>query len=144
MLIFAEPDNEDSNNSDGKDEKGTKTKIEDKNTKDTENKEKEKKTHDKKKGKKSKYHLEKKDKDNKGKYDVSWTHTDQDLILKHNYRILHIPQIYQTAPDGQTYNFNKTNPNDKVQVNKEDKSNVFTKQNKDGSWRIVFWNQEEK
>ena len=49
-----------------------------------------------------------------------------------------IPEIYQNAPDGQTYRFNKTNPNDKVQVDKTDKSNVFTKQNKDGSWRIDF------
>jgi hypothetical protein len=71
-------------------------------------------------------------------YDNNWTRTDQDLITKYNYRNLAIPKIYQTAPDGGTYDFNKTNPNDKVQVDKTDKSNVFTQQNKDGSWRIDF------
>ena len=71
-------------------------------------------------------------------YDNNWIHTDQDLITKYNYRNLAIPKIYQTAPDGETYDFNKTNPNDKVQVDKTDKSNVFTQQNKDGSWRIDF------
>ncbi|MDX1372018.1 MAG: hypothetical protein R3321_06085 [Nitrososphaeraceae archaeon] len=135
-LIFAEPDNKDKK-SDGKDKEKTKTITHDKN-KDTEKEEKDKKKKDKKKEKKSNYNLEKKGKGNKEKYDISWTHTDQDLILKYNYRNLDIPKIYQTAPDGQTYNFNKTNPNDKEQVNKEDKSNVFTKQNKDGSWRIDF------
>jgi hypothetical protein len=49
-----------------------------------------------------------------------------------------IPEVYQSIPNGETYRFNITNPNDKVQVNKEDKSNVFTKQNYDGSWRIDF------
>jgi hypothetical protein len=71
-------------------------------------------------------------------YDNNWIRTDQDLITKYNYRNLAIPKIYQTAPDGETYDFNKTNPNDKVQVDKTDKSNVFTQQNKDGSWRIDF------
>src|SRR5918995_7023816 len=71
-------------------------------------------------------------------YYNNWTRTDQDLITKYNYRNLAIPKIYQTAPDGETYDFNKTNPNDKVQVDKTDKSNVFTQQNKDGSWRIDF------
>src|SRR5918995_1092979 len=71
-------------------------------------------------------------------YDNNWTRTDQDLITKYNYRNLAIPKIYQTAPDGETYDFNKTNPNDKVHVDKTDKSNVFTQQNKDGSWRIDF------
>src|SRR5215217_4453360 len=49
-----------------------------------------------------------------------------------------IPSVYETKLNGETYRFNQTNPNDKVQVNKEDKSNVFTKQNIDGSWRIDF------
>ncbi|HEX7256556.1 MAG TPA: hypothetical protein VF242_00730 [Nitrososphaeraceae archaeon] len=49
-----------------------------------------------------------------------------------------IPSVYETKPNGETYRFNQTHPNDKVQVNKEDKSNVFTKQNNDGSWRIDF------
>src|SRR5687768_3100587 len=46
-------------------------------------------------------------------YDNNWIRTDQDLITKYNYRNLAIPKIYQTAPDGETYDFNKTNPNDK-------------------------------
>src|SRR5918999_2477020 len=71
-------------------------------------------------------------------YDNNWTRTDQDLITKYNYRNLAIPKIYHNAPDGETYRLNKTNPNDKVQVDKTDKSNVFTKQNRDGSWRIDF------
>ena len=68
----------------------------------------------------------------------SWTKTDKDLITKYNYRNLAIPKVYQNLPDGESYRFNKTNPNDKVQVDKTDKSNVFTKQNPDGSWRIEY------
>ena len=49
-----------------------------------------------------------------------------------------IPEIYQSVPNGEKYRFNITNPNDKVQVDKTDKSNIFTKQNRDGSWRIDF------
>ncbi|HET7642720.1 MAG TPA: hypothetical protein VFK40_04370, partial [Nitrososphaeraceae archaeon] len=68
----------------------------------------------------------------------SWAKANQDLITKYNYRNLVIPKIYPSIPDGESYRFNKTNPNDKVQVDKTDKSNVFTKQNKDGSWRIEY------
>ncbi len=39
--------------------------------------------------------------------------------------------MYQTKPNGETCSFNQTNPNDKVLVNKEDKSNIFIQQNKD-------------
>ena len=49
-----------------------------------------------------------------------------------------IPEVYETIPKGQTYRFNIDNPNDKVQVDKTDKSNVFTQQNIDGSWRIDY------
>ena len=49
-----------------------------------------------------------------------------------------IPEVYETIPKGQTYRFNINNPNDKVQVDKTDKSNVFTQQNIDGSWRIDY------
>jgi hypothetical protein len=49
-----------------------------------------------------------------------------------------IPEVYETIPKGQTYRFNIDNPNDKVQVDKTDKSNVFTQQNFDGSWRIDY------
>ena len=49
-----------------------------------------------------------------------------------------IPEVYETIPNGQTYRFNINTPNDKVQVDKTDKSNVFTQQNIDGSWRIDY------
>jgi hypothetical protein len=49
-----------------------------------------------------------------------------------------IPEVYETIPNGQTYRFNINTPNDKVQVDKTDKSNVFTQQNLDGSWRIDY------
>ncbi|MGI9012547.1 MAG: hypothetical protein ACR2F1_15360 [Nitrososphaeraceae archaeon] len=49
-----------------------------------------------------------------------------------------IPDVYETIPNGQTYRFNINNPNDKVQVDKTDKSSIFTKQNLDGSWRIDY------
>ncbi|MGZ5499772.1 MAG: hypothetical protein ACXWEW_01305 [Nitrososphaeraceae archaeon] len=49
-----------------------------------------------------------------------------------------IPDVYETIPNGQTYRFNINNPNDKVQVDKTDKENIFTHQNLDGSWRIDY------
>ena len=49
-----------------------------------------------------------------------------------------IPEVYETIPNGQIYRFNINTPNDKVQVDKTDKSNVFTQQNLDGSWRIDY------
>ena len=128
LYIQAQPDNGDNDN---KDEEDKKEKQEDR-------KEIKKKEKDEKKNEKE---LEKKDKQEKEEYSDSltydsnsWTHLNQDL----NYRNLAIPKIYQNVPDGETYRFNKTNPNDKVQVDKTDKSNVFTKQNRDGSWRIDF------
>ncbi len=71
-------------------------------------------------------------------YDDSWTKADQDLITKYNYRNLAIPKVYQNAPHGESYKFNKTNPNDMIQVDETKKDYIFTKQNKDGSWRIDF------
>jgi len=47
-----------------------------------------------------------------------------------------IPSVYKTKPNGETYRFNQTNPNDKVQVDEGENKKVFTKQNIDGSWRI--------
>ena len=76
--------------------------------------------------------------ENKKNDQESWTKTDPALITKYNYRNLVIPKIYPSMPDGESYRFNKTNPNDKVQVDKTDKTNVFTKQNRDGSWRIEY------
>jgi hypothetical protein len=71
-------------------------------------------------------------------YDDSWTKADQDLITKYNYRNLAIPKVYQNAPHGESYKFNKTNPNDMIQLDETKKDYVFTKQNEDGSWRIDF------
>ena len=101
--------------------------------KDSDHSEDENNKDDKDKSKKEEKNVEitKNDKDN-------WTKTDPALITKYNYRNLVIPKIYPSMPDGESYRFNKTNPNDKVQVDKTDKSNVFTKQNKDGSWRIEY------
>jgi hypothetical protein len=105
----------------------------------SDNKDNDKKSQeDKDKNKKKEEKKIKKQEKSEEEYDNNWTRTDQDLITKYNYRNLAIPKIYQTATDGETYNFNKTNPNDKVQVDKTDKLNVFTKQNKDGSWRIDY------
>jgi hypothetical protein len=148
LYIFAEPDNNNNNNynenSEGKE--------------DTEKKEKDKKKEEKKLEKKDRKEVvdrEKKNNNNKNKEEKSnkeekysdsltydnnnnWTRTDQDLITKYNYRNLAIPKIYQNAPIGETYRFNKTNPSDKVQVDEGENKKVFTKQNRDGSWRIDF------
>ncbi len=132
-IIQAQPDNNDNNND---------KKAEDK--EDTEKKKEKKDKKEEKEEKKNKGEKKiKKQEKSEEEYDDSWTYdnwtrADKDLMTKYNYRNLAIPKIYQNAPDGETYRFNKTNPNDKVQVDKTDKSNVFTKQNKDGSWRIDF------
>ena len=81
---------------------------------------------------------DKKKKDDDDGNNDSWTKADQDLITKYNYRNLVIPKVYQTAPEGETYKFKHDNPNGKVQVDEEDKENIFTQQNKDGSWRIEY------
>ena len=49
-----------------------------------------------------------------------------------------IPEVYETIPNGQTYRFNITNPNDKVQVDEGEHKTIFTQQNIDGSWRIDY------
>jgi hypothetical protein len=82
-----------------------------------------------------------KEKDKKKKDDddkESWAKADQDLITKYNYRNLVIPKVYQSAPGGEKYYFKHDNPNGKVQVDEEKNENVFTKQNRDGSWRIDY------
>ncbi len=104
----------------------------------SDNKDNDKKGEDKDKNKTKEKKKIKKQEKSEEEYDNNWTRADQNLITKYNYRNLAIPKIYQNAPDGEAYRFNKTNPNDKVQIDKTDKSNVFTKQNKDGSWRIDF------
>ncbi len=93
--------------------------------------------------KKNEKELEKKDKQEKKgeeEYDNnnSWTRSDKDLITKYNYRNLAIPQVYQTTPAGEIYKFKHNNPNGQVQVDESENKNVFTKQNRDGSWRIEY------
>ena len=68
----------------------------------------------------------------------SWTNADKDLITQYNYRNLAIPKVYQTAPNGSIYQLKHDNPNGKVQVDESENENVFTKQNRDGSWRIDY------
>ncbi|HEX6294647.1 MAG TPA: hypothetical protein VFZ46_05785 [Nitrososphaeraceae archaeon] len=122
--------------------------VEDKSKQNTEKQEikaKEKKNKDnKEKEKEEEKKEEKKNKEEKGVeikesdegYEDSWANADKDLITKYNYRNLAIPKVYQTAPDGETYRFNKNNPNDMVQLDETKKDYVFSKQNEDGSWRI--------
>ena len=48
-----------------------------------------------------------------------------------------IPQICPSkANGGEEFRLNKTNPNDMIQLDEGKKDYVFTKQNKDGSWRL--------
>lgn len=49
-----------------------------------------------------------------------------------------IPQIYPSKINGsgEEFRINKTNPNDMVQVDETKRDYIFSKQNKDGSWRI--------
>lgn len=51
---------------------------------------------------------------------------------------LKLPQIYPTAPQGQIYRFDSSNPNDKFQVDEEKNDNIFTHENKDGSWNVEY------
>jgi hypothetical protein len=118
LYIQAKQDNNDNNNNNNNKE----DEIEEKEKEDEEEE-------DKKESKKQ----EKEDDD-----DSSWTKADQDLITKYNYRNLAIPKVYQTAPDGSIYKFKHDNPNGQVQVDESENENVFTKQNKDGSWRIEY------
>jgi hypothetical protein len=111
VYIQAETDNNDNNN----------------NNKEQGKEEKEKKKDENKKEIKS-----------QGKDDLSWTKTDQDLITKYNYRNLVIPKVYPTAPHGSKYQLKHDNPNGLIQVDETENENVFTKQNRDGSWRIEY------
>ena len=47
-----------------------------------------------------------------------------------------IPEIYESVSNGETYRFNRTNPNDKVQVDEGENKKVFTQQNYEDIWRI--------
>jgi hypothetical protein len=124
LYIHAEP-NDDNNKEKGDEKEEKETKID---------KEEQEQTKDKDKDKDKDKEEEKGDK--KEKSDSSYI----DPAYRSFFPIKRvvIPEVYETIPNGQTYRFNINNPNDKLQVDKTDKSNVFTKQNDDGSWRIDF------
>ena len=132
IYIQAQSINNNSNDNTGKEEEEEEIVEEDKKDTKAKKKDKDKKNKDEEKK------LEINQQESAEYKDSSWTNADKDLITKYNYRNLAIPKVYPDAPNGSTYNFNTTNPNDKVQVDKTDKSNVFTKQNRDGSWRIEY------
>jgi hypothetical protein len=117
LYIQAEPSN---------DNNGNEEEIEE------DDKENEKEKDDKKEENKREINYQEKDDNN------SWTKTDQDLITKYNYRNLAIPKVYPTAPGGSIYQLKHDNPNGKVQVDESENENIFTKQNRDGSWRIEY------
>jgi len=120
LYIYAEQNDDDDDDDKEKEEKDTKIDKEEKqeHTKDRD-KDKDKKDNDKKKKSES-YHI--------------------DPAYRSFFPIkrIVIPKVYETKADGQTYRFNINNPNGKVQVDKTDKSNIFTQQNLDGSWRIDY------
>jgi hypothetical protein len=99
-----------------------------------EEKKKEKEKDDKKKENKRKINYHKKEDKNKD----SRTKEDQDLITKYNYRNLTIPKVYPTAPQGSKYQLKHDNPNGLIQVDETENENVFTKQNRDGSWSVEY------
>ena len=48
----------------------------------------------------------------------------------------YIPQIYPSKSGGEQYRFNKSNPNDLIQVNETEDPTVFLKKNLDNSWKV--------
>ena len=104
------------------------------------NKEKEDKDIKIDKEKKEQDQTKDKDKDKDKKNDNKFDNSNFDPAYRSFFPIkrIVIPEVYETIPNGQTYRFNINTPNDKVQVDKTDKSNVFTQQNIDGSWRIDY------
>jgi hypothetical protein len=147
LYIHAEPN--ENNKADGKDEQDAK--IDKEEQEQTKEKDKEKDNSDEngeqdaKIDKEEQEQTKEKDNEKDKEKDNSDEKEDSDFYGIHpDYRSFFpikrivIPDIYQSLPNGETYRFNITHPNDKFQVNKEDKSNVFTKQNYDGSWRIDF------
>ena len=120
LFILAEPDNnnkekeENDNDSDNKKEKEDKKEQEQ--TKEDEDKEEE---NSNKKSNSKTYQID-------PRYRSFFPPTKQIVI----------PEIYQSVPNGETYRFNRTNPNDKVQVDEVENKKVFTQQNYEDIWRI--------
>ena len=48
----------------------------------------------------------------------------------------YIAHIYLTQSGGEQYRFNKSNPNDLIQVNETEDPTVFSKKNPDNSWKV--------
>ncbi len=48
----------------------------------------------------------------------------------------YIAHIYPTQSGGEQYRFNKSNPNDLIQVNETEDPTVFSKKNPDNSWKV--------
>jgi hypothetical protein len=118
LFILAEPDNNNKEKGDKKEQEQTKEdKDEDKDEDEDEDKNKE--NSNKKINSKNSYKID-------PRYRSFFPPTKQIVI----------PEIYQSVPNGETYRFNKTNPNDKVQVDEEENKKVFTQQNYDDIWRI--------
>jgi hypothetical protein len=137
FYIYAEPSDNNKEKVEDKEEKETTIdKEEQEQTKDKDKKEKET-TIDKEEQEQTKdKDKEEKNSDEKEKSETSYI----DPAYRSFFPIkrIVIPEVYETLANGQSYRFNINNPNDKVQVDKTDKSNVFTKQNDDGSWRIDY------
>jgi hypothetical protein len=118
LFILAEPDNnnkeKEENDSDNKKEKEDKKEQEQ--TKEDEDKEEENRN---KKSNSKTYQID-------PQYRSFFPPTKQIVI----------PEIYQSVPNGETYRFNRTNPNDKVQVDEGENKKVFTQQNYEDIWRI--------
>jgi hypothetical protein len=128
FYILAQSDNNNNINDDNKEENK-------KENKDKEDKDKE--DNEDKKKKRSEINKQEEEEEEEN-VDDSWTKADQDLITKYNYRNLAIPKVYHTAPNGSIYQLKHDNPNGLIQVDETENENVFTKQNRDGSWRIEY------
>ncbi|HEX2409126.1 MAG TPA: hypothetical protein VHJ38_18135 [Nitrososphaeraceae archaeon] len=118
LFILAEPDNnnkeKEENDSDNKKEKEDKKEQEQ--TKEDEDKEEE---NSNKKSNSKTYQID-------PRYRSFFPPTKQIVI----------PEIYHSVPNGETYRFNRTNPNDQVQVDEGENKKVFTQQNYEDIWRI--------
>src|SRR5918993_1550819 len=134
LYIYAEPNDNNKEKVDENEEKEIKKdKEEQEQTKDKD-KEEQEQTKDKDKEEQEQTKDKDKDKDKKNSDENEKSETSYiDPAYRSFFPIkrIVIPQVYETIANGQTYKFNINNPNDKVQIDKTDKSNVFTKQNDD-------------
>ena len=123
LFILAEPDNNNNNDNDNDNKKEKKEQKQTKEDNDKDEDEDEDKNKENNSNKKSNL---------KKSYQIDPLYESFFPPIKQ----IVIPEIYQSVPNGEKYRFNITNPNDKVQVDEEKNKKVFTKQNRDNSWRI--------